>query len=123
VRLRVKVNPWFISDTTTRDIDWMLGKLIDGAINDLGGDGKNDTLRSQENDADLEKLGALFQVFLFCQIFLTNGRKFLGTCWSSYIRSGKWEVLQDPFWTYPHSFRSFLLQISPCFPFQLFPLY
>jgi len=69
VRLRVKVNPWFISDTTTRDIDWMLGKLIDGAINDLGGDGKNDTLRSQENDADLEKLGTLFQVFFVSSDF------------------------------------------------------
>jgi hypothetical protein len=64
IRLRVKVNPWFVSDTTIKDIEWMLEKLKDGAVNPVAGDGKNDSLQSQENDADLEKLGKIGS-FLF----------------------------------------------------------
>ena len=27
---------------------------------------------------------------------------FTGTRWKNYIQSGSWEMIVDPFWTYPH---------------------
>merc|ERR1719270_259814 len=31
VRLRVKVHPWFVSDTSKKDIDWVLQEMSEGA--------------------------------------------------------------------------------------------
>ena len=84
VRLRVKNVPWFVSDTTPQDLDWVLSKLIDGAENPVSGDGASDVMRSDEND---ERMAAL-------------GRR-----WKEFIDSKRWSVHADPFWTYPHDFR------------------
>ncbi len=84
VRLRVKSIPWFVSDTTPQDIDWLLSKLIDGAENPLSGDGKCDVMRSGESD---RRIGAL------------------GLRWREFLDSKLWSVHPDPFWTYPHDFR------------------
>jgi damage-control phosphatase, subfamily III len=84
VRLRVKKLPWFVSDTTPADIDWILSKLTDGAQNPVSGDGKCDVMRSDDSDRRID---------------------WLGRRWRDFIDNKIWTIHPDPFWTYPHDYR------------------
>jgi len=78
VRLRVKVRPWFVSDATKEDIDWVLDNMASDGCKRLR---KSDDSNAQE---------ALM--------------KRLGEKWKGFLRTGAWTVYSDPFWTYPHDF-------------------
>lgn len=81
IRLRVKDRPWFVSDTTSGDIDWMLKEMAQGAVNSLQ---PPPPVQDDENHKDLlEKYSQK---------------------WSSYLDSGVWTVHADQFWTYPHDY-------------------
>lgn len=78
VRIRVKARPWFVSDTTKEDIDWVLDNMAEDGCKKLR---KSDDANAQE---------ALM--------------KRLGEKWKNFLQSGAWVVCSDPFWTYPHDY-------------------
>jgi len=66
VRLRIKDQPWFVSDVTPRDFNWTIEQLV--------------TSKDQ---------------------YLAE----IGSRWRNHLQQGRWSVHQDPFWTYPHTYR------------------
>lgn len=70
VRLRAKNVPWFVSDTTAQDIDWILSKMMDGAENPVSGDGKCDVMKSEESDKRISELGIVFYLIVSLQFFV-----------------------------------------------------
>jgi len=74
VRLRVKNQPWFVSDTMPHDIEWVLNEMCDGANKSLNG-----------GDPD--------------PILCKYGQK-----WKDFVKDSIWTIHSDAFWTYPHDF-------------------
>jgi len=81
VRLRVKVHPWFVSDTSQKDVDWVLNQMAEGA--------KQYRQLNAGSDTDDVVMSRMKQ---------------LSEKWARYLSSGAWTVHSDPFWTYPHDF-------------------
>ena len=75
IRFRVKNQPWFVSDTMSSDIDWVLNEMSQGGINSL---------------QDSNQRPILIKYY---------------EKWNAFFDSGMWSVNSDPFWTYPHDFR------------------
>ena len=59
VRLRVKNQPWFVSDTMVSDIDYVINEMVVGGINCIGG--------SAEQDPILCKFGIKWKKYLSCK--------------------------------------------------------
>ena len=59
VRLRVKNQPWFVSDTMVSDIDYVINEMVVGGINCIGG--------SAEQDSILCKFGIKWKKYLSCK--------------------------------------------------------
>jgi len=89
VRLRVKVHPWFVSDTSKKDLDWLLGQMAEGAKQY-----RHPTDGSKKEDVQ------------FCQddVNLMSRMKRLAEKWNHYFAVEAWTIHSDPFWTYPHDF-------------------
>ena len=71
----MKNQPWFVSDTMSSDIDWVLNEMSQGGINSL---------------QDSNQRPILIKYY---------------EKWNAFFDSGMWSVNSDPFWTYPHDFR------------------
>lgn len=89
VRLRVKVHPWFVSDTSKKDIDWVLQEMSEGAKQFRHPTEKSRKDHVQFSPAETEAMSRMQK---------------LGEKWSHYFSTGAWTLHSDPFWTYPHDF-------------------
>ncbi|KDN53628.1 DUF89-domain-containing protein [Tilletiaria anomala UBC 951] len=76
VRFHGKRLPWFVSDVTRKDFDWLINTMVYGSLFPNG------------TDAELASL------------------KSLGQRWQSYVRQGKWIYEQHPFWCTGYTFWS-----------------
>ena len=76
------MHPWFVSDTSQKDLDWVLGQMAEGA--------KQYRQPANGTSADPKVMARM---------------KSLSEKWSRYLSVGAWTVHSDPFWTYPHDFR------------------
>ena len=105
VRLRVKVHPWFVSDTSQKDIDWLLDQMCNGAMQYRHTDGDTKLLGSKQFDKRTKP------TFSSRDQDAMSKMKKLGEKWKSYLLMGSLTIHSDPFWTYPHVYRyvSFLL--------------
>jgi uncharacterized protein with ATP-grasp and redox domains len=76
VKFYVKSIPWFVSDTMTKDFDWLL-KYLSNSRNTH-----------------------------------SSHIKHLSNKWINYLKTGKWVIVEDDFWTLPHDF-SQMKTVSP----------
>ena len=101
-----QVHPWFVSDTRQRDIDWMLDQMLEGGkqFRHNNPDGAPVTGSRQFNKKS-------DPVFNQKDVEVMAKMKKLAEKWKNYLTVGSWIVVADPYWTYPHDFRSVLFQI------------
>lgn len=83
MRLRVKAHPWFISDTTVQDVEWLLSTLREGAV----------TFRQKAAPDDCVVKARIERM------------RRISAKWSDHLVKGTWDLRADPFWTYPHDYR------------------
>jgi len=107
VRLRVKVHPWFVSDTSQKDIDWVLCQMAEGAKElrqAADGSGSSAALGSSRIMGSSSGKPKSEPVFSQNDQESAARLRKLADKWSNYLTMGSWEVHSDPFWTYPHDF-------------------
>eukprot|EP00095_Tigriopus_kingsejongensis_P000479 maker-scaffold1054_size66621-snap-gene-0.10 protein:Tk00479 transcript:maker-scaffold1054_size66621-snap-gene-0.10-mRNA-1 annotation:"upf0364 protein c6orf211 homolog" len=96
IRLRVKAQPWFVSDTMRHDIQWTLDTLEKGAA------------PRRIHPQWVIKSWDWYIITGTDSLVLDEANQGITQPmvqrWRHFLEDGTWEICEDPFWTYPHFF-------------------
>jgi hypothetical protein len=92
VHFHGKPFPWFVSDATQKDWDWLIGSLSDKHVS-------NDLTHSAETDAVLTTVSSPRQLFHYPTSVERISLHQLGERWKGYEKEGKFVYEQHSFWS------------------------
>lgn len=92
IRFHGKRYPWFVSDVTKKDWNWLMNTMVYGHLFPKA---------TEEEKECLRRLGRRWKVRVF---FTVSEGKGSGSVWQRYEEEGKWIYEQHPFWCTGYTF-------------------
>ncbi|VVD00672.1 unnamed protein product [Leptidea sinapis] len=101
IRFHVKSIPWFVSDVTPKDFDFVINSCVNGCFEKVVKvEPKPAASEGQPPEEEAPR------------VINADALKLLGQTWANFVADGTFVVLCDDFWTSPHTFKD-MKKIQP----------